>query len=183
MTNKNQKNKKQNTKNYSHHLLATTITIYIITAILNPEKTIESIQYVINTTKRIIPIFILVIIFMGLSNYLLDKEKVTKYVGKKSGIKGYLIAITTGIISHGPIYAWYNLLANLKQKGMKNGLIAIFLYNRAIKIPLLPMLIYYFGLKYSITLLTTMIIASIIQGKLIDTIIPNPTNQETKPKK
>ena len=183
MTNKNQKNKKQNTKNYSHHLLATIITIYIISAILNPTKTTESIQYVLNTIKKIIPILIIVIIFMGLSNYFLNPKKVTKYVGEGSGIKGYLIAITTGIISHGPIYVWYDLLANLKQKGMKNGLIAVFLYNRAIKIPLLPMLIYYFGLKYSITLLITMMIASIIQAKIIDTIIQKPTNKKPKPNK
>ena len=181
MPKKQNKNENKNdSRKYSWYFLTTVIIIYIITAITNPEKTQQSIQYVINIIKRIIPIIILVITFMGISNYLLKPKQVTKYVGEESGITGYIIATITGIISHGPIYVWYTLLGNLQNKGMKNGLIAVFLYNRAIKIPLLPMLIYYFGLKYSIILLLTMMITSIIQGILIDTIIKKPQNQNKK---
>ncbi len=31
-------------------------------------------------------------------------KTVSKYVGKGSGIKGWFLAISTGILSHGPIY-------------------------------------------------------------------------------
>jgi len=62
---------------------------------------------------------------------------------------------------------WYPLLADLKEKGMKNSLIATFLYNRAIKIPLIPITIYYFGIKLTIILTIYMIIFSIINGILV----------------
>jgi hypothetical protein len=39
---------------------------------------------------------------------------VSKYVGKGSGIKGWPLAIYTGKLSHGPIYALYPLLRRLR---------------------------------------------------------------------
>ena len=93
-----------------------------------------------------------------------------KYLGKESGVKGWLLAITMGIVSHGPIYTWYPLLKELRNHGMRTGLLAVFLYNRAVKIPLLPIMIYYFGVVFVVVLTVYMIIASVIEGKLIETI-------------
>ena len=59
-------------------------------------------------------------------------------------------------------------LKQLQEQGMRTGLIAVFLYNRAIKIPLLPLMVYYFGLKFVIVLLFYMIIASLVEGKIIE---------------
>jgi len=73
-----------------------------------------------------------------------------------------------GILSHGPIYVWYPLLKDLKEHGMRTGLVTVFLYNRAIKIPLLPIMIFYFGISFVIILSIYMIIASIFQGKIIE---------------
>ncbi len=172
------KKSKKDTRNNSWYFLGIVIILYIISAILRPEKTLESLEYVLKIVRRIIPIIILVIVFMGLSNYFLNPKRISSYVGAESGAKGYLIAILTGVISHGPIYVWYTLLENLKDKGMKNGLIAVFLYNRAIKIPLLPLLIFYFGLKYSIILLVVMMFTSILQGIFMELVLENPTKVE-----
>jgi hypothetical protein len=49
----------------------------------------------------------------------------------------------------GPIYAWYPLLKELREKGAANSLIAIFLGNRAVKPFLLPIMISYFGWVYA----------------------------------
>ena len=53
---------------------------------------------------------------------------------------------------------------------MRTGLVAVFLYNRAIKIPLLPIMIYYFGIFFVIILCIFMVVASIFQGKIIEII-------------
>jgi len=53
---------------------------------------------------------------------------------------------------------------------MKNGLAAVFLYNRAVKIPLVPLMIYYFGVKFLIILTLLTLLASIIEGKVIDAL-------------
>lgn len=121
--------------------------------------------------QKIIPIFILVFIFMFLSNLFLDSKKLAKFIGESAGIKGWFISIVAGILSMGPIYMWYPFLADLKEKGMKNSFIAVFLYNRAIKIPLLPMMIYYFGLSFTIVLTFYVILFSIINGFLVDKLL------------
>ena len=53
---------------------------------------------------------------------------------------------------------------------MRSGLIAAFLYNRAIKIPLLPVMVYYFGIRFVGTLLVWMILASVVEGKMIEMV-------------
>ena len=75
-----------------------------------------------------------------------------------------------GVLSHGPIYTWYPLLRELRKQGMKIGLMAVFLYSRAIKIPLLPLLVYYFGIAFVIILTGYMIIASIAEGQIVEMI-------------
>jgi uncharacterized membrane protein YraQ (UPF0718 family) len=66
---------------------------------------------------------------------------------------------------------WYPLLADLKEKGLSHGLIACFLYNRAIKIPLLPLLIFYFNWQFVIVLTIVMIGASLIQGIFVNKLM------------
>jgi len=117
---------------------------------------------------KVIPVILLVFILMAITNYFIKPSFLVKVMGKKSGVLGWIIAIITGIISTGPIYMWYPLLADLKKKGVRQGLIATFLYNRAIKIPLLPMIILYFGLTFTIILTIVMMIISVFQGLLIE---------------
>lgn len=50
----------------------------------------------------------------------------------------------------------------------EQGLAAVFLYNRAIKIPLLPVMIYYFDVAFTVLLLVFTVIASVIEGKMIE---------------
>ncbi|MFB6075875.1 MAG: permease [Candidatus Aenigmatarchaeota archaeon] len=162
------KPKKKSKNNTGIWLLCITIILYIIAFILNPSRTVASLNFTKGITLQIAPIFFIIIIFMVVIDYFITPQKISGWVGKKSGIKGYIISISTGILSHGPIFIWYSLLKSLKERGMKNGLIAIFLYNRAIKLPLIPMLIYYFGLTFSLVLLGTMVLASIVQGFVIE---------------
>jgi len=109
---------------------------------------------------------------MGIMDYFinLNPKTVSKYVGKRSGVKGWILAILMGILSHGPIYVWYPLLKELREHGMRSGLIAAFIYNRSIKIPLLPLMIYYFGTIYVALLSIFIVIGSIISGKIIELI-------------
>lgn len=105
---------------------------------------------------------------MGVMNYYVNSKTIVKYLGKESGTLGWALAITGGILSHGSIYAWYPFLKELRDQGMRSGLVAVFLYNRAVKIPLLPLMVYYFGHFFMIVLLVFMILASIIEGLLIE---------------
>ena len=82
-----------------------------------------------------------------------------------------MIAIFGGIISTGPIYLWYPLLSDLKEKGMKDSFIAAFLYNRAVKIPLMPMMIFYFGIRFTVILTIYIVIFSMINGFCVEKLL------------
>jgi len=113
--------------------------------------------------SMLIPL-VLVFVIMLLVNLFLKPAAVAKFLGKGSGIKGILLPAAAGIISTGPIYAWYPLLKDLKEKGAGESSIAIFLYNRAVKPFLLPVMITYFGWLYAVTLIILTVLASVIVG-------------------
>ncbi|MBW2342072.1 MAG: hypothetical protein JRF50_17305 [Deltaproteobacteria bacterium] len=101
---------------------------------------------------------------MLLINLFLKPAAVAKFLGKGSGVKGIVLSAAAGIISTGPIYAWYPLLKDLKEKGAGESSIAIFLYNRAVKPFLLPVMVTYFGWLYVVTLIILTILASVVVG-------------------
>lgn len=123
---------------------------------------------------KILPILCVVFVLIFLSNLFLKPKKIAKHFGKGSGILSWIITIVGGIISMGSAYIWYIFLKDLKQKEMKTSLIVAFLYSRAVKIPLLPMMIYYFGYPLTIILTVYMIIFSIINGLVVEKIIESP---------
>lgn len=168
MTDKNNKDRTKKPKLYSFIFLASVVFVYLILFLLDREGVHEALKVSGKIFVNLIPVFLLVIVFMGIMNTLFKPKAVSKYLGKDSGIKGWFIAVLSGILSHGPIYVWYPLLKEFRQKGMRTGLIGTFLYNRAIKLPLLPALIYYFGTVFSILLLVSMIGASLIEGKILE---------------
>ena len=153
------------------YFLATVVLLYFFLAFFQPGQIQHSIYMSMHMFMQILPVLLLIICLMGIMNCLVKPKMVSKYVGRESGIKGYFLAIAVGILSHGPIYAWYPLLRDLRNQGMKCGLIAVLLYTRAIKIPLLPVLVYYFGLPFVVILTLSMIIAAIIQGQIVQIVV------------
>jgi len=127
-------------------------------------------NFFLDILVKILPVFILVFILMGLTNYLISPRFLMRHLGGR-GFKKWFFVVIGGILSTGPIYMWYPLLADLRKKGLRFGLIACFLYNRAIKIPLLPVAFLYFGWRYVLVLSFVMIFASVFQGILLDRII------------
>jgi len=155
-------------KHYDYYFFVSVIFLYLLLFFSDSESIYSSLKECGNIIIQIIPVLLLVILSMALLDYFLHPKTVSKYVGRGSGIKGWFIAISTGILSHGPIYVWYPLLKDLRDKGMKSGLIAAFLYSRAIKIPLLPLMVYYFGALFVVVLLPYIVIASIVEGEIIE---------------
>lgn len=153
---------------YGFIFLGTVIILYIVLFILSPDNIFRSLKISGSILVRLIPLFLVVILFMGVTNYFFKSKGIAKYLGKESGVKGWFIAAFAGILSHGPIYLWYPILKEFHKKGMRPALMGVFLYNRAIKIPLLPLLIYYFGIKFAVILLVWMILASLAEGKLLE---------------
>lgn len=153
------------------YFLGIVILFYIVIYFLKPESIMPSFEFFVSIIKKIWWIFILVFVLLVFVNYFITAKSVVKYFGKQSGITGWFAAIVGGIISTGPIYMWYPLLNDLQKKGMRNGLIAAFLYNRAVKPALIPLLIFYFGLMFTIILTVVMIVMSVVQGFVVEKLI------------
>jgi uncharacterized membrane protein YraQ (UPF0718 family) len=150
--------------------------IYLVLFFVNFNLAKEIFSQFFFLLQKIIPVFALVLILIFFSNLFFDPKKIKKFVGKSAGFKGWIISIVAGILSTGPIYMWYPLLSDLKEKGMRDAFIAAFLYNRAVKIPILPMMIYYFGLSFTIILTFYMILFSIINGFVVEKLVQMNNN-------
>ena len=145
--------------------------VYLVLFFINNEKTAASLQKGGLILIKLIPIFLAVIVLTAVINYFLKPQQIVKYFGEKSGIIGWFYAIIGGIISHGPMYAWYPMLQDMKSHGLRDGLIATFFYARAIKLPLLPLMIDYFGLIFTIVLSVYILVGAFVQGRLIEHIL------------
>ena len=146
------------------------LLIYIFLALVNFDGFIKSLDFTRKIIIKIIPIFIFVWVLMAFVDRFIDADFIAKHFPKGS-IREWLFAIVVGIFSVGAIYFWYPLLSDLRKKGFNNGMIACFLYNRAIKIHLLPLAIYYFGVKYILVLTGVMVLASIAQGVMVERLV------------
>jgi len=120
---------------------------------------------------KILPIFALIIILTTLINYFLKPKHIIKHLGEESGAMGTVYAIIGGILSHGPMYVWYGMLEEMREHGLRDGLIATFLYARAVKLPLLPFMIGLFGLTFTVVINLYILLFAVLQGKMIDKIM------------
>jgi uncharacterized membrane protein YraQ (UPF0718 family) len=123
-----------------------------------------AVEYSIIILRQVLPIIAVVFVLIFLLNLVLKPEMVKRALGTEAGLRGWAIAIVGGILSAGPIYVWYPLLSDLRKKGMRPAFMAAFLYNRAIKLPVLPVMIFYFGWAFAAVLSLYMAIASLAVG-------------------
>jgi len=140
----------------------------LITITTNHEKGTEALRYLLHLLTTILPILGIVFTLMVLINLFLKTSVLVKYMGEDSGLKGWVIAVVSGILSAGAIYIWFPVLKELIDKGVKHGLIAVFLYNRGIKLQWMPVLALYFSVKFIIVLTLVMLLASLLQGVIIE---------------
>ena len=109
-------------------MLGITVILYIFAAFFEPSKAMLSLEKSFDILKMIAPILIIVLLVMALINTFIKPKSVVKHLGEESGIKGWFIAITGGVISHGSTYIWYPILSELRDNGAKNGLIVAFFF-------------------------------------------------------
>jgi uncharacterized membrane protein YraQ (UPF0718 family) len=157
-------------RNISWFFVAIVILIYAVIACVDFSLFLESVILFSNLIIKIIPIFIIIYILMVITHYFITPAFVTKHFSE-SGMRKWIFVIIGGILSTGPIYMWYPLLADLRKRGIQYGYIATFLYSRAIKIPLLPVILFYFSAKYVVVLTAIMIVMSVLQGIAINRIL------------
>lgn len=141
--------------------------IYFILFFINSSLVITSLKQSWKMFVNIIPILFLVFFTMLGINYYFKADKINKYLGSSSGILGWFYAVIVGVLISGPPYVLFPLLGDLKKKGMSNSLIAVLLYNRNVKITFIPVMIYYFGLEFTVIISILIILFSVPNAWLV----------------
>ena len=80
----------------------------------------------IDIFSLLLPIFAFIVILTALINYFLKPKQIMKHFGEDSGKTGIFYSLIGGILSHGPMYAWYGMLGDMRKHGLKDGLIVMF---------------------------------------------------------
>jgi len=140
------------------------LVCYGILCAIDPHKALIAMRTSGNLLLTIFLPLVLVFVIMLALNLFVKPAQIVGLFGKGLRIKGIVLSLVAGIISMGPIYAWYPLLKNLREEGAETGPIAIFLYSRAVKPFLLPVMIAYFGWVYVGILTALTVFASIVIG-------------------
>ena len=151
-----------------NYLLLAAGGAYIALFVFNREIAMAALLKSAGVAARILPIIAGVIIFTAVLNYFLRPEQMVKHLGKQGGLKAWGWTLGAGILSHGPMYLWYPTLEDLRHHGMRDGLIVTFFAARAIKIPPLPLMIGYFGLKFVLVLAVYIVLGALMQGWLFE---------------
>jgi uncharacterized membrane protein YraQ (UPF0718 family) len=151
--------------------LIVVVVLYAVIALVSPGLIGRSLQGFLRILGRIAPALAIVYTVLFLMNLFVDTNLVMKLLGRRGGVVGWFVVIAAGILSAGPIYLWYPLLSDLREKGMRHALVATFLYNRAVKIPLLPVMIHYFGVKLVVVLTVLMVLLSVVDGMVVERIV------------
>ncbi len=133
------------------------------------EKSFSSIVYQLKTMLLVMPpIFIL----LGLIDVWVPREKMIKYMGQGSGLKGWILSFLLGSFAAGPLYAAFPLAAVLMKKGASflNILILIGAWSTT-KIPMLIFEATSLGARFAmsrfaIDIVGIILIAGVIQATL-----------------
>jgi uncharacterized membrane protein YraQ (UPF0718 family) len=114
------------------------------------------------------PVFIL----MGLMDAWVPKDKIQKWLGSGSGIKGVTISVALGILPTGPLYVAFPMTASLIRKGASITNMVLFLGSwAALKIPQLMVEIKFLGVSFTLLRFVLTLTALLLIGILMDKIL------------
>lgn len=147
------------------------VVVYLLVYVTSPSLFHVAIFETYSILLSILPVLILVFGFMFCFNLFIKAESIRVHLGQDAKKRGWFFSIIAGIFSTGPIYIWYPLLADLRGKGMRTSFVSTFLYSRSVKLPLLPIMVHYFGFNYTLILSTYIILASVVAGYVTERVV------------
>src|SRR4030066_1793036 len=91
----------------------------IVVLIINLKTGLRALDVIGFSFKEMAMVLPPIFILLGLLDVWISKEKMMKYVGEGSGIKGIIIVFIIGSVAAGPLYAAFPVAAVLIKKGAK----------------------------------------------------------------
>ncbi len=142
-------------------------TLYGILFSISPDRTLKAFVTSLHIMLQILfPLSIAFVVLIFL-NHFVKSEQISRLLGRRTGLRGIALSCVGGILSMGPIYAWYPLLKGFREKGISDFYLANFLSSRAIKPFLFPVMVFYFGWAFTLILNILMLAESLLIAKII----------------
>lgn len=145
---------------------------YILMFIITPDMGITSIKNSSYYIKEMLIIMPVIFVLTALLDTWIAKEKITKYLGKESKVKGIILSFVLGSISAGPIYAAFPMCVMLHKKGASVRNLVIILSSWAvIKVPMLLNEAKFLGIKFMAIRWVLTVIAIVVFSWITSNII------------
>ncbi len=161
---------KQFLKNFKFPILL--LLIFGILFLTLPDTASRATQSTASYLKEMLLIMPPVFILMGLMEVWVPKDKIQKWMGVESGIRGGFIAFVLGTLPTGPLYVAFPMASALLRKGASVHNMVIFLGSwAALKIPQVMVETEFLGLpfallRFALTLISLILVGYIMQGIL-----------------
>ncbi|WMI79781.1 permease [Anaerotignum sp. MB30-C6] len=145
---------------------------YILMFLIKPDLGVASMENSVYYIKEMILIMPVIFILTALLDAWIAKEKITKYLGKESKVKGITLSFVLGCISAGPIYAAFPMCVMLHKKGASVRNLVIILSSWAvIKVPMLLNEAKFLGIKFMAIRWVLTVIAIVVFSWIASKII------------
>ena len=149
------------------------LVVYWAVYWVSPDRTISALLASLAVLKQMaLPLAFAFAMMVGL-NLFVTPAHVTRFLGKRAEITGVFFSSAAGILSMGPVYAWLPLLAAIRKKGASDFCLATFLSSRAVKPVLLPLMISYFGWRFSLIFTAFNIAGALVVAAMVSWLTTN----------
>jgi len=155
--------------------LLATAAVYLLVAVRSPEKAGAAVVASWGVLLRMAPPLAAAFVFSCLLNLFVKPARVANLMGREAGTKGVLLSTVAGVVSMGPVYAWYPLLRSLRQKGASSFHLANFLSSRAVKPYLLPVMVSYFGWRFVLTISVFCLLGALLTASAVSWVACDET--------
>ncbi len=155
-------------KNDTFQFLSLSVGITLLIYAVEAAKGRIVISTVYLTIFDVLDIIVAVSIFIGLFQVWVKPATIVKWIGKGSGVRGFILVCTFPIFMGGSLFTIFPLLKTLREKGARAGALASFITAWGGKAPLLPLETQFLGWPFALLRLSLVVFFAFIMGILMD---------------
>ncbi len=144
------------------------ICVYGLGLVFVPESIGRSLRACASIFRQLALPIALALVTMVAFNRFLSPALVTRFLGKSAGFKGLLFSSLAGILSMGPVYAWYPLFKTLQEKGASTFHVANFIGCRSIKPALFPVMLASFGWGFTLMFMLMSLCGALVVAGVVE---------------
>jgi len=150
--------------------LACVVAAYLVVLAASPPRAMAALRASGRVLLQIALPLCLAFGVMVLLNAVVRPAHITRFLGRGAGAMGAGLSSAAGILSMGPIFAWYPLLRDLRERGASDFHLANFLCCRAVKPFLLPLMAFYFGCAFTVVFNLLIVLGALLVAAVVSAL-------------